>query len=51
MMLKQIWMSPETKQKSRYGLRTLGGILGIAVLVLVLVCGVAIPPIIRGFWS
>lgn len=38
-MLKQIWMSPETKQKSRYGLRTLGGILGIAVLVLVLVCG------------
>ena len=39
MMLKQIWMSPETKRKSRYGLRTLGGILGIAALVLVLIGG------------
>lgn len=35
MAVKQIWMSQDTQKKSRYGLHTLGGILGIAALVLV----------------
>ena len=39
MVVKRIWMSTDTRRKSRYGLRTLGGILGIAVLALVLVAG------------
>lgn len=36
---KQIWMSRNTTQKSRYALRTLGGVLGIAVLAMVLIAG------------
>ena len=39
MAVKQIWMSRETQRKSWYGLRTLGGIFGIAVLALVLISG------------
>ena len=34
-----IWMSPDTSQKSRYGLRTLGGVVGIVALALLLICG------------
>lgn len=34
-----IWMSPDTGKKSRYGPRTLGGIAGIVVLAMLLVCG------------
>lgn len=33
MELKKVWMSPETEKKSRYGYRTVGGILGIVLLV------------------
>lgn len=39
MAVKQIRMSQDTQKKSRYGLHTLGGILGIAALALVLVGG------------
>ena len=35
MELKQVWMSRDTQKQSRYSLRTLGGILGIAMLALV----------------
>lgn len=38
--ITHIWLSQDTREKSRYGLRTLGGIAGIVVLALVLVfCG------------
>ena len=33
-----IWLSPDTANKSRYGWRTLGGILGIAALAVLLIC-------------
>lgn len=36
MELKKVWMSPETGKKSRYGYRTVGGILGIVLLMTVL---------------
>ena len=36
MELKKVWMSPETRKKSRYGYRTVGGILGIVLLMTVL---------------
>ena len=39
MELKQVWMSRDTQKQSRYSLRTLGGILGTAMLALVLVLG------------
>ena len=39
MEIKQIWMSEDTQRKSRYGLRTLTGILGIMVLALALILG------------
>ena len=39
MRVEKIWMSPDTAGKSRYALRTLGGIAGIAVLSLLLVWG------------
>lgn len=39
MELKQVWMSRNTAHKSRYALRTLGGILGIAVLAMVVILG------------
>ena len=39
MVIKQIWMSRDTQRKSRYGLRMLGGIFGIAALAVVLVGG------------
>ena len=43
-----IWLSPDTANKSRYGWRTLGGILGIAALALLLTCGGAVWLISRG---
>ena len=39
MEIKRIWMSQNTKGQSRYGLRTLGGVLGIAALVVALAGG------------
>lgn len=36
MELKKVWMSSETGKKSRYGYRTVGGILGIVLLMTVL---------------
>ena len=42
MELKKVWMSPGVGRPSRYGLRTLGGILGIAVLAAVLTGGGAV---------
>lgn len=39
MTLKKIWMSSDTARKSRYGLRTLGGVVGIVALMLVLITG------------
>ena len=39
--ITHIWMSRDTGNKSRYGLRTLGGIAGIVILALLLVCGAA----------
>lgn len=39
MEVKDIWMSPDARRKSRYGLRTLGGIVGIAALAVGLVLG------------
>ena len=39
MKVKQIWMSRDTRKKSRYGLRILGGIAGITALALLSVCG------------
>ena len=37
--ITHIWMSPDTRKKSRYGLRTLGGIAGIVALAMLLVVG------------
>ena len=37
-----LWLSPDTAKKSRYGWRTLGGILGIAALAVLLTCGGAV---------
>lgn len=39
MKLKQVWMSPETGRKSHYGYRTVGGILGIVLLMMLLLLG------------
>lgn len=39
MELKQVWMSPDTGKKSRYGYRAVGGVLGIVLLALVLLGG------------
>lgn len=39
MTLKKVWMSQDTGRKSRYGLRTLGGIAGIVVLMMALIIG------------
>ena len=39
MRVKMVWMSPDTARGSRFGLHTLGGILGIAALALVLTAG------------
>lgn len=39
MELKKVWMSPETGRKSRYGWRTLVGVIGIAALALALLVG------------
>lgn len=38
----KIWLSPDSAKKSRYGWRTLGGILGIAALAVLLTCGGAV---------
>ena len=38
----KLWLSPDTAKKSRYGWRTLGGILGIAALAVLLTCGGAV---------
>ena len=38
----KIWLSPDTAKKSRYGWRTLGGVLGIAALAMLLTCGGAV---------
>ena len=50
MKVTKIWLSPDSEKKSRYGLRTLGGIVGIAVLALLLVCGGTVLMLSRG-WS
>lgn len=39
MKLKKVWMAPDTAKKSHYAWRTLGGNLGIAALMLVLIMG------------
>ena len=50
MKVTKIWLSPDSEKKSRYGLRTLGGIVGITVLALLLVCGGTVLMLSRG-WS
>lgn len=42
MTVKKIWMSADTAGKSRYGLRVLGSVLGIAALVLAITGGGAV---------
>ena len=43
MQIKQVWMSPDTRDRRPYGLRLLGGMLGIAgLLVLIILGGTAI---------
>ena len=39
MELKKIWMSPDTGRGSRFARRTVGGVLGIALLMLLLIVG------------
>lgn len=39
MKVRKIWMSPDTGKRSRYAWRTLGGIAGIVLLALILICG------------
>lgn len=39
MKLKKVWMSEDTGKKSHYGVRTIGGVLGIAVLMVLLILG------------
>ena len=48
MTVKKVWMSPDTRKKSRYALRTLGGIGGIVVLMLALLAGGAFLPLAPG---
>ena len=33
MEFKKVWMSPETGKRSQYGYRTVGGILGIFLVI------------------
>ena len=49
MAFKQIWMSRDTGRKSRYGLRTLGGVTGIAVLAAALAGGGAVLGVSMGW--
>lgn len=42
MRVKQVWMSGDTARKSRYALRTLGGILGVAALLMALTAGLTV---------
>ena len=44
MNLQKVWMSPNPGRKNRYAQRTLGGIAGIAVLMLLLICGGTLLP-------
>lgn len=39
MNVKQVWMSADTAKRSHYGLRTLGGMVGIVALMLALILG------------
>lgn len=39
MQVKQVWMSPATGERRAYGLRLLGGMLGIAAGMLLAICG------------
>lgn len=39
MNLQKVWMSPATGRKNHYAQRTLGSIVGIAALMLLLICG------------
>ena len=39
MEFKKVWMSPETGKRSQYGYRTVGGILGIVLLMTLLLFG------------
>lgn len=39
MDVKKIWMSPDTGRKSHYALTVIGGIIGIVILALALICG------------
>ena len=45
--ITHIWMSPDTRKKSRYGLRTLGGIAGIAALAILCVLHASGRPVFR----
>ena len=47
--ITHIWMSRDTGNKSRYGLRTLGGIAGIVILALLLACGGSVLGIVMGW--
>lgn len=42
MKIKNLWMSPDSGGKSRFGLRSIGGVLGIALLALALAGGGAV---------
>ena len=39
MEIEKAWLSTETGKKSRYGYRTIGGILGIVLLMVLLLLG------------
>lgn len=39
MQIKQVWMSPDTRDRRPYGLRLLGGMLGIAGLIVLIILG------------
>ena len=39
MEIEKAWLSTETGKKSRYGYRTIGGILGIVLLMVLLLWG------------
>lgn len=51
MEIKQVWMSQDTRKKSRYGLRTLGGVLGIAALVMLAAGGGTVLALSKGWFG
>lgn len=45
----KVWMSPETKNKNRYALESVGGLLGIVAVMLAFIAAGSILPLMFGW--